>query len=575
MNKMKRVNSMSMKTKIFNKTQQMITGGKGRLATKHAHELLRIIDGVASSTEYTGERYWFGIAMDTGGGKSSIIAATALVTYEASIDYPMLVAVPNLQSMVEMQERLLKEGYPKDLIGKVFSTGAGSAEDRDALGGATPDHQLAGKKVLLICHQRMNHRDWAKYKKTDWGTRSCFWDEAIQYGESFSFPKEGTVMRLQRGAAFEHGNTACRDWFVESLGLVDGCMVGDLITLPSEVPDGIGYFIKQVVEDAQRRGLGGDWDDIEKLVATAGVDIRVADSDVLTFTYRFPDDLQNLFVLDAGHKHSELSQLDDRLVLIEAEPWKQYKHVTIYQGTGGTSKNYIEKNHDSVDFKGGVRKYLEMIGGEPFIVLTKKDYVPWLKADYGFTDDQIVTYGKEQGVNKHRDVKHVLVIGLNRIKIQEMEAKWLLYSRDAAADYSDARGYIEKAAMLQWYQGVSRTNLRNVTLDPKDFCVAQAGETSIYMTGSFKKDIESYTRTKLMPGCRVVEMTKGFDVVKRIEELTAGKDEITLRDLWREIEHPLNRSEKETALRAFLDEHPDWEKEGRTLAKREVLPLAA
>lgn len=554
-----------MKSKILNKAQEMMGGS---LAVKHTHELLKITGAVAESIGMTGERHWYGISMDTGGGKSTVITATALVTHEMGIDYPILVAVPNLQSMAEMYDRLITNGYPKDLIGKVFSACAGSLEEREVLGSVTLDYQLPEKKILLVCHQRMmGHRDWLKYKKSQWGTRSCFWDEAVNYGESFSCPKDTAIAKLQQGAAYD-GASAYRDWFVSSIEVLKTAKAGDLIVL-DDLPHGIDSFWCDAKKYAYKAGCAyADYEDVDALVKNAGADIRVQDDGLLHYTYRFTDDLQNLFVFDAGHKHSELSQLDARIIVLEAEGWKHFRDVTIYQSSGSTSQMYIEKNRKSEDFKGRVRKYLEMIGSEPFIVLTKKAYVPWLKEDYGFTNGQIVTYGLEQGVNKYGNIKHVLVIGLNRLKLQDMEAKWLLYSRDIKADYSKARPYVEQAALLQFNQGVSRTSLRNVKPDPKDISYAQAGAATIYMIGSFKKEQQEYLRKTLMPDCKIIPMDKGFDVVHRIEEIVDGKDRITLRDLWREVWHTLSRSEKNHCLGAFLAANDEWEQNGRTLERR-------
>ncbi len=286
---------------------------------RYVKDVCRILDEIERGV--TGK---WAICIPTGTGKTSTLAV--FVTHSSK---SILVAVPNLNSMVEFVQ-LLKE-LKADLarVGCVFSDDAGNEDAREMLKELRTT-TFSDKRVLLICHARLTNsrKDWEAMLYRDGKQRVVCYDESLIYGEVLPF----------KMALLKKEYTNLRDYLSPSaLSWIEGCkeaiekaIVGRVVHLPVPPLNVEADIAKALV--AEKRSTGSRKTEVCEVIPTltkCGV-ARKDEDGAFSYVHTLPDNIETLLVFDASHYHSRISKLDESIKVLAMEHVLKWHHdVTI------------------------------------------------------------------------------------------------------------------------------------------------------------------------------------------------------------------------------------------------------
>lgn len=162
----------SLKAEVLNAQLALLERGGNEVSADHKAALSAITSLFVDAAFSTTPSRW-AVGLDTGLGKTTLLA-TYLNTLKAKgIQHRVLVCVPNLKAMEEFRQALIDGSFTEGEVGCKFS---GSALPFSSIRDDVEDYD-----VLITCHARVDssRADWNKLVSG----RTVFYDEALKRGK--------------------------------------------------------------------------------------------------------------------------------------------------------------------------------------------------------------------------------------------------------------------------------------------------------------------------------------------------------------------------------------------------------
>lgn len=441
------------------------------------------------------ERYVY--TLDTGLGKTTTVKAFIWALHELNINnVGVVVATELVDSMGTIRTELIEMGVPVDKIGVLHSK-----QDTDV--PSIPNDQIDQYQFLLTTHARYKNRYSNKQETLQYlgeERSSMIWDEKL-------IKSEGTA--LQRSELI----SSIAGWLgLYEAKLADGIDINDKIkTLQAFL-----LVAHQSIMEAEKDTIislpyldpAEPWTTLLKRFPTLDNFIDLVThsvdsgkvklihpqghSSIVQFEELIPSYLPSMVILDASAQISRLVRHDSGLSIVPVDANRDHSQVTVHSCKTQSSRHGLNNTKGLWNAYLDEMKHLltnEIPCDDDVLILTltskKKDtqFKEDIRArliemglSYSSGRVHVETWGKHKGVNKYKQCKHVLIMGLVYRRRDEITASILgqrsdLHSTVSGTEVADT--IISEQADLV-YQGMSRGNLRNTVGE-------MAGKMDVYL----------------------------------------------------------------------------------------------
>jgi len=532
-------------TKLISKLE----GWGNQISFNHKKALYAIASHFAEDAIYDSPARW-AIGLDTGLGKTQLLITFLNTLKELNSIYPVLVCVPNMRAMNEFRKGLL-EAYSEDEIGCKFSSSSASQVDFSS----TPDSELNAYQVLITCHARVDgtKEEFDRLLSCNGVKRTVFYDEALKRGQSFG------------------GNVIA---FRQDMGLIAPYLSEDALSYLSSINEALSSSaivslatsdeVKENIKSAMllanlKRNKGKFvFEVIEPLISGRYDQLRHENGDIFSFIHTLPD-MQSLFVLDANHEFSILSQLDDSIEKLNIDKFKMFNHVAfkaydLNLGQTKINKNkqlYLEWTKDRVE---------EAIaeGLNPVVICSLK-MKPLIEA-MGYP---LITWGMHAGSNSFTDKDALICVGLLRLSDEVTKGEMTLVQDNIGGTIEGFQQIAKEEALLNLYQAVSRGSSRRVKVEDGK---TVALPSTIYLSGPLDPSQITLLH-RVMPGCKylVARYDKVISDILHYVATVESEEGITLMNISSSVPSYKDLPNREKLKAISLLEPYGWWKRGRSI----------
>lgn len=498
---MKIMTRKSLKDEVLEAELTLLRNGGNKISSDHKEALAAITSLFVDSAFIETPSRW-AIGLDTGLGKTTLLA-TFLNTMKANdIAYQALVCVPNQNAMQEFRQALLSGNFTQSEAGCKYS-GNGLPFD------SVNDADLDNYDVLIVCHARVDSSrgDWNKLVSN----RTVFYDEAL---------KRGTVTEgIYRSLKLDVQNLSdylpedLRERLNDLLTALEGADVDNII--PLNLPDDAAYVVDMAIKKFQKELRRKDDFKVLLPVVSGKYDaLRNHNGNYFTFESTLPE-MNNLFVLDANHSHSDLSKLDDTIQILETPKFKRFDEVSFKVASMSLSKSKITQN---------LERYVQWakdLTTETSAVICYKDI-----ADKFPQGTNVITWGMHAGANSFSNLDTLICVGLLTMPHAVTKGHMTLIQGDLSASTDGYQEINADEALLELYQAVSRGASRKVSVRDG---VTYARPSTIYLSGKLTQPQIDLLK-EVMPGC-------SYSLIKydqHVSDIKQYFDEATFEDMFHE-----------------------------------------
>ena len=537
---------------IVNKLIAKLEGWGNQVSFSHMKALYAIAGHFAEDAIYDAPARW-AIGLDTGLGKPQLLITFLNTLKELDKTYPVLVCVPNMRAMAEFRDGLL-ESFPEDEIACKFSSSSASLVDFLS----TPDSELSNYQVLLTCHARVDgtKEEFDKLLSCNGVKRTVFYDEALKRGQAFG----GNVLTFKQDM-----------WLIAPFLSEDALdylnVINDALSSSSIVCLAISDKVKENIKAAMqlanlRRKEKITFEVIEPLISGRYDQLRHDNNDIFSFIYTLPD-MQSLFVLDANHEFSILSQLDDSIEKLNIEKFKMFNHVTFKAYDLNLGQTKINKN--KLQYLEWTKDRVEeaiVAGLNPVVICSLK--MKPLIAAMGYP---IITWGMHAGSNSFTDKDALICVGLLRLSDEVTKGEMTLVQDNIGGTIEGFQQIAKEESLLNLYQAVSRGSSRRVMVaDGKTVALP----STIYLSGPLDPSQITLLH-RVMPGCKYL-VAKYDKVVSDILAYlsTVDEEDIAIRKIDAFVPSYSDLPPREKKKTISLLEPYGWWKTGKKITSRRI-----
>lgn len=503
------------------------------------------------------------VGLDTGLGKTALLVTFLNTLKEEGIQYPTLVCVPNLKAMKELRDGLLEAHTPEE-VGCKFQQNENSRSDGLDFPPAQND-ELSSFKIVITCHARADstRSEWEKLLDHPSKKRAVFYDEALKRGNVVASP----IRELESDFILikDFLDASLRDEISNLIDKLKDAHEDEIIPLAFD------SFAKGMINRAflEHRQTGGRDRKIEallELISGKYDQVRHGSGDYFTYQNTLPE-MQSLFVLDANHPYSPLSQLDESIKSIVMPRFKSFGSVTFKAYPYNVGKKVIEKNQDFyIEWAVKAVQEAKAEGKNPVVICFKDMETKVRQAIQGVS---IITWGKHAGSNQYSDKDAIVCIGVLRNSDNVTKGHITLNRNDIAASVDNAQQIAAVEAALNLYQAVSRGQSRQVSvIDGKTV----AKPSTIYLSGPLHKK-QLALLEEVMPGCSYIRIEHP-EVVAAIKDYfrsypfgDSWNHTLSMKQLLKDVEplRKLKETGRNTVYRQLVQE--GWRKDKRSLTE--------
>lgn len=462
----------SLKDEILQAELSLLCSGGNEISADHERALAAItslfVDAAFSATP---SRY--AIGLDTGLGKTTLLA-TYLITLKAkSLPLKVLVCVPNLKAMQEFRQVLLEGGFRPEEVGCKFSGGTLPFESvRD---------NLDDYDVLITCHARVDG------SRSDWNglvsNRTVFYDEALKRGKV----TEGICLNLKTDVLTlsDFLPEDLREDLSSLIAALEEAEVDEII--PLSFPEDAAYTVDRAIKEYKRvsRRNKDTFDELVPVVSSKYDALRNHNGNYFTFESTLPE-MNNLFVLDANHSFSELSKLDRTIKILDLPKFKRFDHVSFKAASMKLSKTAIMKTPDVY-----VQWARDLVTSNAAVICYKD------MADKFPQGTNVITWGMHAGANSFAHLDTLICVGLLTMPHAVTKGHMTLVQDDLYASTDGYQKINADEALLDLYQAVSRGASRKVFVQDG---TTYACPSTIYLSGKLNQPQIDLLK-EVMPGC--------------------------------------------------------------------------
>lgn len=462
-----------LKEEVLGAELALLRSGGNEISADHKEALYAItslfVDSAYSESE-SPSRY--AIGLDTGLGKTTLLA-TYLNTLKAKgIRYPVLVCVPNLKAMQEFRQALIDGSFTPDEVGCKFS---GNALPFQSVG-----EDVDAYDVLITCHARVDssREDWNKLVSY----RTVFYDEALKRGtviEGIHLNLKSDVQTLE-----DFLPEVLREQLLNLLAALKEADTDEII--PLSFPDAAADMVSRAIKEHHRATRREQkFNELESVVSGKYDALRNHSGNYFTFESTLPN-MNNLFILDANHAFSELSKLDESIQVLELPKFKRFDDVTFKAASMSLSKTKIMANPDRY-----VQWANDLSSDEAAIICFKA-------MANRFPADKCITWGMHAGANSFSPLNTLVCVGLLTKPHAITKGDMALVQDSLSASIDGYQQINADEALLNLYQAVSRGASRKVFV--KDG-ITYACPSTIYLSGQLTQPQVELLKA-VMPGCK-------------------------------------------------------------------------
>jgi hypothetical protein len=461
-----------LKREILEAELTLLQNGGNQISSDHKLALEKIaslfVDAAFSATPFR-----YAVGLDTGLGKTTLLATYLLTLKAKNVPLRVLVCVPNLKAMQEFRQLLIDGGFGPEKVGCKFS---GNDLPFESVRDNLDDYD-----VLIACHARVDgsRSDWSNLVSN----RIVFYDEALKRGNVI----EGTLpgLKLDVLALSEYLPDNLRDSLHSLLADLEGAGVDEII--PLCFPDDAAFTVDRAIKEYRRavRKKKSIFDDLIPVVSSNYDALRNHNGNYFTFESTLPE-MNSLFVLDANHSFSELSKLDSTIKILELPKFKRFDHVSFKAAHKKLSKTAILKNPDDY-----VQWALDLMTSNAAVICYKD------MADMFSQGTNVITWGMHAGANSFAHLDTLICIGLLTMPHPVTKGHMTLVQDDLSASTDNYQKINADEALLDLYQAVSRGASRKVFVEND---TTYACPSTIYLSGRLTQPQINLLK-EVMPGC--------------------------------------------------------------------------
>lgn len=531
------------------------------IAPAHREALYEIAHAFALDVNSKAPSRW-AIGLDTGLGKTTLLITFLNTLKELDIQYPVLVCVPNLKAMKEFRDGLL-ESHTVEEVGCKFSASSDLSE-ADIDFQPARDCELNNYKILITCHARVDNTkgDWERLLEIDGRKRAVYYDEALKRGQVHA--GKVRVLKDDFNLLKDFLNEHMQIDIEETITKLENAVADEVIPLPFDAETWIDVrsAIKKYNKDTNR---SFEFEGIVPVVSGNYDSLRHGNGDFFTYENTLPE-MQSLFVLDANHPFSVLSQLDESIQQLRLEKFKHFDNVTFKAYGHNLGRRAVMKDPKGyIQWAADLVREVKEEGKNPVVICFKE-----MKGEVErIISVPVITWGMHAGSNKYSEKDALICIGLLRLSDEVTKGQITLHRDDIAGSVEGFQQIAGDEALLNLYQAVSRGRSRKV-----DFADGRtlALPSTIYLSGPLNRHQEDLLRN-VMPGCKY--LAAKFDLViadiKHYFDGISFQDmfdpSISLKQLSKDVEsyRSLSRWDKDAVISELISE--GWFRRGRTLSQ--------
>ncbi|MBO6561154.1 MAG: hypothetical protein JJ959_11480 [Nisaea sp.] len=452
--------------------------------------------------------------LPTGSGKTTAIIAwiTELVsTWDDEI--PICVSMFTVEALCRLYRSLLESGLTADRVGLIHSYGDKASESSLEIDQESKIYPY--RQIVLVSHSRLRDNDLTKFYYVGEQPRALtIFDESLVTSKSAFI--EAVHLHAAHGAIRNVADTLSLNdllwylddfahWFPEaSSGNTDTVAT---FKLPDLTPDKAKKMRRQfdIFEKKASDGIRFKTA-VSQAIAHNGETgrlIRSGGAKLVFSTPNFPDEIDNMLILDASYQMKLAERFDTTVhsgeeilraktsTHVDLTRFKRFDNVTIKTLPVASGRDAIRRDlkSESKEIFGEVIEcvrniphsecvlivtfkdlgHSELTGSEYLVNLFKKAGLDVEEPALGTSPDRrrinVLTWGQEASLNDFGFCQHVILYGLNHQDGAVLASLYLGARRDINADYGPAHLTAHKCAELAQsaFQALSRGSCRHIT----------------------------------------------------------------------------------------------------------------
>lgn len=502
-----------------------MAGRLTHMASGHARKVLRV-------RRSDPLRLAFGLAC--GGGKTLMAKSWIAAVHETGKPYSVTYAASEVEALCQMKRDLVSEfGVPAETIGLLHSYAHDPDKAANRVPGyasepVTPDSELHSKQFLLCTHSLVQAGKAALARYNTYGPERkprtlILYDESLLVSDAWSLQ----VKNVEHGANYLRTELKYGDkrranlepvlrYTEDCLSVLTG-VYDRIVKLPDLSDYGDGLDAERTADKLPRDCPAA----VGTLLRGTGRYVRVlanGNRQAAWFVLRVPDELRNVFVLDASYMIRSLPRLRDSNITPDPAAPKtaiDYGNVAVETFRHPAGRGAIETECGLPwPQRPLARKLADWIKGLPadwpVLVWTFKQRgkgpdIPERLAQalerHGCDLSRITieTHGRARGSNEYEGHKAVAWYGVLEPDSANTSAQMLGELRDLKADLAphDPRHVHSREVLHELYQEMQRCHARRIT-------AGRAGEARMFIPCWHQDVIAEIAEDYVCPGVRMI-----------------------------------------------------------------------